>query len=422
MEGLVCREYRPEDTADVLEVRNPIFGPLSEEAWDRYCPRMTAGMAYLDGEVVGAIPLEQRDFLLAPQVSVPVAFEHAVGVKEEYRSRGIGTAIIEAAREFMADHCDLLMVYRGAERSAGYRFYHKSGHRDLLYLAQVRWDPPSGLSSDAARVDIEVLHNHQDEILRTYNSTYSSCGGHAPRRHGYWREALDGQIFIAVPAEILFYRYPAAGEIILFYRYPAAGEISAYGIFEIPQHEGYEPNIQVLEIASSVGIAGAREILTAAAAEARRRETTVIDYISVEHPYRYLYRDLGFVEQGRSLIIMGQVINPQRLFQRVCQFPQLVADLKINVWTPTRDYVLFEGPNAEKEITLEAKDIIIERLLTRRLDVMSAFRHDFLTIRDVMSAFRHDFLTIRNGDEAIAERLAEALPFSPWCHHHLDWI
>jgi len=85
-----------------------------------------------------------------------------------------------------------------------------------------------------------------------------------------------------------------------------------------------------------------------------------------------------------------------------------VADLKISVWTPTKDYVLFEGPQAEKEITLEAKDIIIERLLTRRLDVMSAFRHDSLTIR--------------HGDEGIAGRLAEALPFSPWVHHQLDWI
>ena len=396
MAGLVCREYRPEDTADVLEVRNRIFGPLSEENWDRYCPRMTAALAYLDGEPVGAIPLDQRDFLLAPQVSVPVAFENAVGVKEEYRSRGIGAAIIEAAREFMADRCDLLMVYRGAERTAGYRFYHKSGHRDLLYLAQVRWDPPSGLSSDAQRVDIGVLHNHQDEILRAYNSTHCSYGGHAPRCRGYWREALDGQIFIAVPAEILFYRYPADGEI------------GAYGIFGITQHEGYETDVQVLEIASRAGQAGAREILTAAAAEARPRQTTVIDYISVDHPYRYLYRDLGFVEEGRGLMIMGQVINPQRLFGRVCRFPQLLADLKIKVWTPTKDYTLFEGPGAKKEITLEAKDIIIERLLTRRLDVMSAFRHDLLTIR--------------NGDEDIAGRLAEALPFSPWCHHHLDWI
>ncbi|MCK4324866.1 MAG: GNAT family N-acetyltransferase [Armatimonadetes bacterium] len=395
MQGLICREYCPEDTADVLEVRNPIFGPLSEEDWDRYCPRMTAGMGYLDGEVVGAIPLDQRDFLLAPQVSVPVAFENCVGVKEEYRSRGIGGAIIEAAREFMADRCDLLMVYRGGERSAGYRFYHKSGHRDLLYLAQVRWDPPSGLCSDAQRVHIEVLHNHEDEILRVYNSTYCSYGGHAPRCRGYWREALAGQIFMAEPAEILFYRYPAAGEIV------------AYGIFQIHEDDS-EGKVEVLEIASRTGIGGAREVLKAAAVEAYKRNAAVIDRVSVHHPYRYLYRELGFVEDLRSLIIMGQVINPQRLFRRVCGFPELVADLRINVWTPTKDYVLFEGPEVKKEIILEGKDIIIERLLTRRLDVMSAFRHDLLTIR--------------NGDEAIAACLAEALPFSPWCHHHLDWI
>jgi len=396
MKGLVCREYRPGDTADVLDVRNPIFGPLSEEQWNRYCPRMTAGMAYLDGEVVGAIPLDQRDFLVAPQVSVPVAFENCVGVKEEYRSRGIGTAIIAAAREFMADRCDLLMVYRGEERSAGYRFYHKSGHRDLLYLASVRWDPPSGLSSDAERADIEVLHNHEDEILSVYHSTYGPYGGHAPRRCGYWHEALSGQVFITVPAEILFYRYPSDGEI------------TAYGIFGIPQHGGYDANVQVLEIASKAGGTGARQILRAAGADARQRQAAVTDYVSVDYPYRYLYRDLGFVEDLRGLMIMGQVINPQRLFGRVCRFPELLADLKINVWTPTKDYTLFEGPRAEKEIILEAKDIIIERLLTRRLDVMSAFRHDFLTIR--------------NGDEGIAGHLAEALPFSPWCHHNLDGI
>ncbi len=396
MQGLVCRECRPEDTADVLEVRNPIFGPLSEEDWDRYYPRMTAGLAYLDGEPVGAIPLDQRDFMVAPQVSVPVAFENAVGVKEEYRSRGIGTAIIKAARQFMADRCDLLMVYRGGERSAGYRFYQKSGHRDLLYLTPVRWDPPSGLSSDAACADIEVLHNHEDEILAAYHSTYASYGGHAPRRPGYWREALGGQIFVTVPTEILFYRYPADGEI------------AAYGVFGIPQRSGYEANVQVLEIASAAGESGARQILRAAGAEACQRQAAVTDYVSVDYPYRYLYRDLGFVEQGRGLIIMGQIINPQRLFRRVCRFPELVADLKINIWTPTQDYVLFEGPKVEKEITLEAKDIIIERLLTRRLDVMSAFHHDLLTIR--------------NGDEGIAGRIAAALPFSPWCHHHLDWI
>ena len=133
VEGLSCREYQPGDTADILEVRNAIFPPLTEEEWDRYCPGNTASLAYRVGEPVGAIPLDQREFVLAPGLTVPVAFEHGVGVKEEYRSQGIGTAMIEAAREFMADRCDLLMVYRGMERSPGYRFYIKSGHWDLLY-------------------------------------------------------------------------------------------------------------------------------------------------------------------------------------------------------------------------------------------------------------------------------------------------
>ncbi len=396
LEGLVCRECRPGDTADVLQVRNAIFPPITAEDWDRYYPQMTAALAYRGDEPVGAIPLDQRDFLLAPGLSVPVAFENAVGVKEEYRSQGIGGAMIESAREFMADRCDLLMVYRGGERSTGYRFYVKSGHQDLLYLRPAHWIPPPGLSSEAEQADIEVRHECEAEILQAYSSTYASYGGHAPRHPGYWQQALSSQVFITVPHEILFYRYPAAGAIV------------AYGIFGIPCQQGYTETVRVLEIASSNGPAGAAEVIKAAGAEAHKRDIAVTDYVSVAHPYRDLYRQFGFAEGERQMNIMGQVIAPQRLFQRVCRGPEALADLKINVWTPTKDYGLFEGPQAKTEITLEGKDIIIERLLTRRLDVVSAVKHDLLTIR--------------NGDGDIAERLGEALPFAPWVHHHLDWI
>lgn len=253
-----------------------------------------------------------------------------------------------------------------------------------------------GAVQRGVRADIEVLHECEEEVLRAYRATYASYGGHTPRRPGYWREALAGQIFIAVPREILLYHYPAQGDIV------------AYGIFGIPQHKSYEPVMQVLEMASSNGATGVVEVLKAAAAEAHKRDTALTDWVSIDHPYRYLYRQVGFIEKGRSLMIMGQAINPQRLFQRICRYPQALADLKINVWTPTKDYVLFEGPEATREITLEAKDIIIERLLTRRLDVVSAVKHDLLTIR--------------NGDMGIAGCLGEALPFAPWVHHHLDWI
>jgi len=396
VEKLVCREYRPEDTADVLEVRNPIFGPLSAEDWDRFLPEMTAGLAYLGDEPVGAIPLHQRDFVLAPGLVVPVAFENAVGVKEEYRSHGIGTAIIEAARQFMADRCDLLMVYRGGERSPGYRFYHKSGHRDLLYVREACWQPPGGMEGEAKQTDVQVLCDNQEQILRAYNATYARYGGHAPRYVGYWPKSIDNPLIVGVPTELLFYRYPADGEIL------------AYGIFGIQHKRGYEPAVRVLEIASRNGPWGVEQVLKSAAAQTCSRDAAMIAYVSTNHPYRYLYRKLGFVEQRRSLNIMGQVIAPRRLFKRVCRCPELLADLKINVWTPSRDYVLFEGPAANREITLEAKDIIIERLLTCRLDIMAAYRQNLLTIW--------------GGDGGVAARLAEAVPFSPWCHHHLDWI
>ncbi len=396
MEGPVCREYRPADTTDLLEVRNAIFPPLSAEDYVACYPQLTAALAYLQDEPVGAIPLQQRDFLLAPGVIATVAIEHAVGVKEECRSRGIGTAMIEAAREFLADRCDLLIVYRGGERSAGYRFYVKSGHQDLLYLLPVHWTPPAGLCSQAVAADIEMLYEREDEALRVFTAAYAAYGGHAPRRSGYWREVLGGVRFRALPADILFYRYPAEGEI------------RAYGLFEVRRRQRSDPVMRTLEIASSDGAAGAAQVMQAAGAEAHQRGIGVADYVSVAHPYRGLYRQLGFVEAEREMMIMGQALNPQRLFPKVCRCPEALADLKIDVWTPSQDYTLFEGPEAQQEITLQAKEVIIERLLTRRLDVEGAVAHDLLTIR--------------NGSPQIAARLGEALPFAPWMHHHLDWL
>ena len=118
MEGLICREATPDDVDDVLAVRNAIFPPLTPEQWFAD-PTMTCAMAYLDGEPVGAIPLSERDFKIAPGAVIKTAFENAVGTREDMRSKGVGTAVISAAKEFLAGRCDELMIYRGAERSPG---------------------------------------------------------------------------------------------------------------------------------------------------------------------------------------------------------------------------------------------------------------------------------------------------------------
>ena len=72
MKNLVCREMTPDDVDDMLRVRNDIFPPITREDWLRY-PTQTASMAYLDGVPVGAIPMDRRQFLVAPDTPISAA-------------------------------------------------------------------------------------------------------------------------------------------------------------------------------------------------------------------------------------------------------------------------------------------------------------------------------------------------------------
>ena len=150
MDNLVCREMIwPDEIEAMLSIRNAIFPPISAEDWRRYRSD-TASMAFLDGIPIGAIPLDQRRFQIAPGVVIDTAFEHAVGTRADFRSRGIGTAMIEAAAAFLHERAEALMVYRGAERSPGYRFYERSGHRDLIYMRTLSRPPGDVPAADVA--------------------------------------------------------------------------------------------------------------------------------------------------------------------------------------------------------------------------------------------------------------------------------
>ncbi|HUS81225.1 MAG TPA: GNAT family N-acetyltransferase, partial [Armatimonadota bacterium] len=176
MKNLVCREMVwPDEIADMLSVRNAIFPPVSREEWLKH-PCNTASMAYLEGIPIGAIPLDQRSFLVAPDKPISTAFEHAVGTRADFRSRGIGSAMIEAAKGFLRERCESLMVYRGAERSTGYNFYIKSGHRDLIYMRTLTWDPGDIQAADVHVGDRDEAIASQAELLPVYMAAFADYG------------------------------------------------------------------------------------------------------------------------------------------------------------------------------------------------------------------------------------------------------
>lgn len=394
MDHLVCREATPADVSDILSVRNAIFPSLTEAQWQKTEPAMTCSLAYLDGEPVGAIPLDQRDFQVAPGAVITTAFENAVGTREDMRSKGVGAAMITAAKAFLADRCDMLMVYRGGERTNGYNFYTKSGHRDLIYLRTAVWQPEES-ASPGAIFPVEALYNEEDAVYNAFHATYAAYGGFPPRYPGYWHHAMSRMIYDVIPQETLYARYPAEGPL------------QAYSVAGLrTNQEGAD--LTIMDAASLTGPAAMAKAFLTLGQEARRRDRRVVLYLSAEHPWRALSRQLGFLEGPRQMMIMGQTIRPQDLFAKTCLNPDLLDDLRLKIWTPTEDYVLHEGSKATRELTIETKDEYIIRLLNRRLNFQAAIESDLISIQ--------------NAESQDITRLSQSLPYAPWAYLHIDYV
>jgi len=394
VEGLVCREATRDDAEGVLKIRNAIFPPLTREQWFAD-PTMTCSLALLNGEPVGAIPLSLRRFRVAPGVVVCAAFENAVGTREDLRSRGIGTAMIDAARDFLAGRADELMVYRGGERSNGYRFYVKSGHRDLLYLRTMSLAGPQRRGVDAEVVGLPEIRASQAELLGCFNATYGHCGGFPERHERYWEEQLASQIYDVIPQDAFLVRHPAAGEL------------AAYVLAGRRRGSGRGDRLSILEVAGRTPSAIEQALL--GLEDFAAGEDRPIDLLgSAEHPCLGLFRQAGYEEGLRAMMTMGQPLSPRGLFAKVCRRTDLLADVKVDFWAPSADGTLYEGPQARTEIMLEGKDEVIYRLLNLRLDVQAAVATEWLTIR--------------NGTPEVVERLAQALPYTPWVYHHIDYV
>jgi len=104
---LEVREYRPEDAAAALALRNAVFSPIGPEHWPQ---SQTAAVALLDGRMVGVIPFTIRDFEIAPGVAIRGAFANSVAVAEGYRDRGIGTRMMAEARSFLPRRAEAMFV------------------------------------------------------------------------------------------------------------------------------------------------------------------------------------------------------------------------------------------------------------------------------------------------------------------------
>ncbi|MES2308701.1 MAG: GNAT family N-acetyltransferase [Verrucomicrobiota bacterium] len=394
------REFVPSDLEGVLGVRNAIFAPITEQDWHREA-QMSASLALDEtGSIVGAIPLSFRDFRAGEGLILKTVFENAVGTREELRGKGVGAQMISSAKNFLQGRCDALFLYRGAERSDGYRFYIKTGHQDLHYSRTFKLERPqkTGRGLSTVKKGVEEILPKEPLLLEVFESAFFGFGGFRERGVGYYRFALEGLIYAAHPHE--FY-------IIEFEKNEV---LQGYAIVGIRQKTKLDGSLHVMEFATrNRSLEVADELFLAIADFASEKELSVTFATSDTSPYRSLLKAKGYDESERHQMVMTQILDYPALARKSWIPRDRLRGMEIKVWTPSRDFLLQEGSGiSSKKILLEMKDDILGRLLNRRLRLKEAIAMELVTVL--------------GADEMDIEEMAKALPYVPWIYHEIDYI
>jgi hypothetical protein len=295
-----------------------------------------------------------------------------------------------------------MAVYRNEETSPPYRFYARNGHQDLLYARPWVWHQPCSLSIDTPAVEVQTWGEflaRERECLDVFASAYGSFGGYPHRFEGYYAPAVNTSQYneIRVDLTVLVLRDGDGG----LRGYAIAGE------------ERGSPNLHLLEIAATGNDPSAGlSLLGAYTKLAADRGSKAIASMADSSPYRVALQALGYQPAPRSrssMVIMAYALDPEGLARAVWREDESTAALQVVAWTPKREVVLHRSRRTpSSQVVLEMKEGTLTRLLFGRLDLESAVADERVTAV--------------NGSPSGIRAIAQALPYTPWAYHYLDFV
>jgi len=395
---ITCREYRPKDREGLVQLHNACFPPVSTDYWREWDRNdVTAAIAVVADEVVGCVPFHLRAFTVRPDVHVTAAFEYSVCVREDLRSHGVGSALMECAAQFLKGRADVMMVYRGGEASPGYRFYARNQHHDVVLLRPTVWEKP-GAAAVPGSVTVHKLDEMlrcESEVLEVFRAAYGAFGGYPQRAPGHYRLMSGNMNWEEVKHDWTFLACRRQGRLL---GYALAG----LGLSS--------QRWRVAELAAPTGDETADALLDAVAQLAG--DTPVSFHMTRDDPMAAALQRRGAAPLPRSrssMMIMAKLFDPEALARKVWDSSVELREAEVIAWTPQREACLYRAPApVNRRITLEMKDDILARMLVGRLDAAAAYQQDLITVTGAGP-----------GD---VDAIARALPFCPWVHHDIDYI
>lgn len=389
---IAYRLYQTSDAGQINDLAHRVFNlaPFSGEVWQRMeeHDHLTV-VAAEGGKIVGAIPFDLRDFLLRPGLSIRSAFAHMVCVDAAYRSRGIGSGMLELAKEHLPQLCQAMFVYTGVEGKPPYTFYEKNGFVDLHYSRFYSLTNPQAVVSPDVQVSpFDPALIGEDHLNAAYQRAFPLHAGFPVHSPSYWQRAIASIIYVEIPAELW---------IATLNR---GSDLAGYAIF------GYiRGHVTVLELAAGPSELGLPvKLLQGVIAAAASRGVSLVNMLAgVHHPALPSLLELGFRPDPRSRaeVVAGLALRFDLLWEKLTRGK---PPFSLDVWTPTHA-PSFPGPG--KPLTLEMKAPTLHRL--------------FLCREHLSAALQAERITSPILDLPL-ETLQSTFQPAPWVFHRLEWI
>ena len=189
-ETIKIRRSNKKDVPRILQfIKDLGFTERSLESW--FGDNMDAVIALENDSIVGVIPFSVRQLKVNENLFVNAGHVSAVGIKEEYRSQGIGSNLISFLKDNYSSEIDCVVVNRedknGKDRA--YKWYIKNGFLDLMnvrYLYANVSDLPTynqgKFKVSVLKIDDSSINNiNYNNLLKIFNLTFREVGGFQKR-------------------------------------------------------------------------------------------------------------------------------------------------------------------------------------------------------------------------------------------------
>jgi len=394
-DDIEIRLSRAEDMEPLLNfIEEMGFTPRSAETWLGLS--MSAIVAWQASRIVGAIPLESRQLVIAPGSSLKVVNQTAVAVRPEFQGKGLGTRLQEALNSNpIFDHA-AMTVYREGEDSAAYRWYRQNQFYDMQAIRSLTLQPPYATSTGESYTihTPEELSSAVPEMSRLFQNRVAGCGGYVSR------EDRPLQQWLSVHPYRSRYRY----------RILTVGEhgcLRGYAVLGIGRLHSTTERVDLLEFIPDVQDSRSfYSLLNAVINYVRNGGYQPIRMaLSTQDSLYQLFIEAGFLDEwGFKLMVC--VNNPQNLVSQMMILPESLERRKLIMWTPRfGEVVVTPGSGTPVRFILHEQELF--RLLLHRLDLT----HEVGMGHVVMV----------NGNGRILEKMAKI--FSPvrWIYHSIEY-